>query len=137
MTGPVLLYDGSCGFCAESVQLVLRYDRRGTLRFAPLQGELGEAVRAAHPELAGADSMVWVEPAGEDGAGPVLVRSDAGLRIARYLGGWWRLLLPGRLVPRAWRDALYDLVARHRHRLLASGPACLVPGPEVRDRFIS
>lgn len=135
MTGPVLLYDGSCGFCAESVQLVLRHDRRGSLRFAPLQGKFGAAVRTAHPELEGTDSMVWVEPGGPAG-GRVLVRSEAALRIAGYLGGWWSLLLPLRVVPRSWRDALYDLVARHRHRLLTSGPACLVPAPEVRNRFI-
>ena len=33
---PILLYDGTCGFCAESLQLVLRHDRRRTLRFAAL-----------------------------------------------------------------------------------------------------
>ncbi len=136
LTGPVLLYDGTCGFCAESVQLVLRHDRVGSLRFAPLQGEIGRAVRAGHPELDDVDSMVWVEP----GPGPVdrrvLTRSDAALRIARYLGGWWHLLRAGRAVPRPLRDALYALIARHRHRLLAGGPACLVPAPEVRSRFL-
>ena len=134
LAGPVLLYDGTCGFCAESVQLVLRHDRRGTLRFAPLQGALGVAVRSSHPELDGVDSMVWVEP---EGAGSrVLTRSDAGLRIARYLGGWWRLAGAARLVPRPLRNAAYDLIARHRHRLLAGGPSCLVPAPEDRARFL-
>jgi predicted DCC family thiol-disulfide oxidoreductase YuxK len=136
LTGPVLFYDGTCGFCAESVQLVLRHDRKGTLRFAPLQGTLGTAIREGHPELDGVDSMVWVEPDGTGTRARVLTRSDAGLRIARYLGGWWRLAGAARLVPRALRNAAYDLIARHRHRLLAGGPACLVPGPEVRTRFL-
>ena len=134
--GPVLLYDGTCGFCAESVQLVLRHDRRGTLRFAPLQGSVGSAVRQQHPELDGVDSMVWFEPAGAGAPARVLTRSDAGLRIARYLGGWWRLAAAARLVPRPLRNAAYDLIARHRHRLLAGGPSCLVPAPEVRPRFL-
>jgi len=135
LTGPVLLYDGTCGFCAESVQLVLRHDPRGTLRFAPLQGALGTAVREGHPELDGVDSMVWVEPH-PGGSSRVLTRSSAGLRIARYLGGWWHLARVFRVLPRPIRDAAYDLVARHRHRLLAGGPACLVPAPEVRARFL-
>ncbi len=134
--GPVLLYDGTCGFCAESVQLVLRHDRAGTLRFAALQGELGTRVRTEHPELEGVDSMVWMEPGSGGAPGRVLTRSDAALRIARYLGGWWSLARLGQAVPRPLRDAAYDLVARHRHRLLAGGPACLVPGPEVRARFL-
>jgi predicted DCC family thiol-disulfide oxidoreductase YuxK len=133
---PVLLYDGTCGFCAESVQLVLRHDRRQTLRFAALQGEFGAAVRARHPALEWVDSLVWVEPAGEHGAERVLVRSDAALRVARYLGGWFTLARVGALVPHALRDRAYDLVARHRHRLLATGPSCLVPSADVRARFL-
>jgi predicted DCC family thiol-disulfide oxidoreductase YuxK len=136
LTGPILLYDGTCGFCAESVQLVLRHDRLKTLRFASLQGEFGRAIRAAHPGLDRVDSMVWVEPEPGGGPGRVLVRSDAGLRIARYLGGWWRLALPGRMIPRRVRDAAYDFIARHRHRLGDSGPSCLIPAPEVRERFL-
>ena len=34
---PVLLYDGVCGFCNKTVQMILDNDRRGTLRFAALQ----------------------------------------------------------------------------------------------------
>ncbi|HEY7635678.1 MAG TPA: DCC1-like thiol-disulfide oxidoreductase family protein [Gemmatimonadales bacterium] len=136
MTSPVLLYDGACGFCAESVQLVLRHDRRRTLRFAALQGAYGRALRARHPELAGVDSMVWVEPSHTGGSDRVLVRSTAALRVARYLGGWWNLTLIGWLLPRPLRDALYNLIARHRHHLLETDPSCLLPGPEVRERFL-
>jgi predicted DCC family thiol-disulfide oxidoreductase YuxK len=134
--GPVLLYDGTCGFCAESVRLVLRHDRRGTLRFAALQGEFGSLVRSRQPELDRIDSIVWVDPPEAGPRGRVLVRSDAALRVARYLGGWWTLALAFGLLPRRLRDAGYDLIARHRHRLVGSGPACLVPEPEVRERFM-
>jgi predicted DCC family thiol-disulfide oxidoreductase YuxK len=132
----VLFYDGTCGFCAASVQLVLRHDRRRTLRFAPLQGALGARVRAAHPELASVDSIFWVERDESGGPERVLVRSDAALRVARYLGGWWRLGAVGRILPRPVRDGLYDLIARHRHRLVGAGPSCLIPTPDVRERFL-
>jgi predicted DCC family thiol-disulfide oxidoreductase YuxK len=66
----------------------------------------------------------------------VLVRSDAALRVARYLGGWFRLMQPLELVPRVVRDAVYDLIARHRHHLSGSAPSCLVPSREERDRFL-
>jgi predicted DCC family thiol-disulfide oxidoreductase YuxK len=131
---PVLLYDGTCGFCAESVQLVLRHDRRRTLRFASLQGAFGRSVLGRHPSLERVDSIVWVEPAGPGER--VLVRSDAALRIARYLGGRWRLAQLSRAVPRVIRDAAYDAIARHRHRILGSGPSCLVPNPDDRHRFL-
>jgi predicted DCC family thiol-disulfide oxidoreductase YuxK len=133
---PLLLYDGACGFCAESVRLVLRHERRHTLRFAALQSPVGETVRARHPEIAGIDSMIWVEPAADGRAERVYVRSDAALRIAGYLGGAWSALAPARLLPRFVRDRTYDFIARHRHRISGSLDACLVPPPATRERFL-
>jgi len=131
---PVLLYDGTCGFCAESVQLVLRHDRRRTLRFASLQGAFGTKVRARHPQLAGADTVVWLEPGSDERSERVLLRSDAALRVAAYLGGWFHLARVAAVLPRPVRDAAYNLVARHRHQLTA--PNCLVPAPDARARFL-
>ena len=129
---PVLLYDGTCGLCSGLVRFILRRDRTATLRFATLDGEFAGRVREAFPELAGVDSVVWVDA----GMGRVLVRSDAALRVARYLGGRWRFAAVGAVVPRSIRDRIYDLVARHRHQADARATACLVPGPDVVHRFL-
>jgi predicted DCC family thiol-disulfide oxidoreductase YuxK len=136
--GAVLLFDGTCGFCAGSVQFVLRHEARNrSLRFASLQSATGARVRAAHPELNSINSVIWYEPAANGRRETVLVRSNAVLHVLRYLGGVWRVLgALGCAVPRALRDRLYDLVARHRHRLVRGGQACLVPAPDQRDRFI-
>src|SRR5436189_6468845 len=89
----LLLYDGSCGFCARSVQFVLRHEsRRRTLRFAALDSEIGLEVRGRHPEIEGVDSVVWVEPEGTIAGERVLVRSAAVLCVLRYLDGVWRAL---------------------------------------------
>jgi predicted DCC family thiol-disulfide oxidoreductase YuxK len=131
----VLLYDGTCGFCAASVQFVLRHERQHGLRFAPLDSDLGRAIRARNPALASVDSMVWVEPTatGEQ----VLTRSAAALRLARYIGGPWRALAAAAIVPRPIRDAVYDLIARHRHRLVRGSEQCYLPPPAARARFLT
>ncbi len=134
-SGPVLLFDGECGLCASGVQFMLRHDRRGAVRFAPLQGIYAALVRSRHPELNGIDSMVWVEQ-DKNGNERVFVRSAAGLTAASYLGGIWRLAAVGRLIPSPVRDWAYDLMARHRHGALGS-PTCLVPAPEHRARFLA
>ena len=134
----LLLDDGTCGFCAESVQFVLRHDRRRrTLRFSSLQGPTALDIRARHPELDVVDSVIWFEPG--DGAHPekLLTKSSAVLRVLRYLGGIWRPLgVIAAVVPRALRDAVYDLVARHRHRLIRGAPACVIPTADERSRFL-
>jgi predicted DCC family thiol-disulfide oxidoreductase YuxK len=130
-----LLYDGTCGFCAASVRFVLHHERRHELRFAALESDLGAAIRARHPEVTGVDSMIWVEPSpsGER----VLTRSSAALRVARYIGGPWRALTLAYVVPRAIRDAVYDFVARHRHRLVRGPEQCYLPPPAARARFLA
>src|SRR5688572_16439382 len=95
LESPVLLYDGTCGLCAGSVQFILRHERSHHLRFAPLQGAFAEQIRSRHPELSRVDSMVWVEPAGGRSREAVFVRSTAALRAARYLGGIWQLAAIG------------------------------------------
>jgi predicted DCC family thiol-disulfide oxidoreductase YuxK len=134
MSAPVLLYDGDCGFCDGTVKFVLRHDRGGALQFATLQGDVGQAVRARHPELASVDSVVWLDE--ENGAERVAVRSEAALRLASYLGGSWRVALVARLIPRFLRDAAYDLFARHRYRFFGRTDSCALPSVEERRRFI-
>ena len=132
----VLLYDGVCGFCNQMVQMILRHDRHGTLRFAALQSAYGEAVKARHPELNNVDSVVLVERSSDTDEERVFIRSDAALRGVAYLGGWWKLLLVFRILPRPVRDLFYDLFARYRYRLFGKYDSCLVPSPDVRSRFI-
>jgi predicted DCC family thiol-disulfide oxidoreductase YuxK len=119
-TGPVLLFDGACGFCRAAVGFILQHEKRHDLRFARRQGAFAAAVLARHPELPGIDSVVWLEPARDGMTERILVRADAALRVAEYLGGWWRGAIVARLLPRRWRDAAYGLVARHRRRIPAS-----------------
>ena len=129
--GHVLLYDGVCGLCDSSVQFILRFDRKRRMRFATLQGEVGQAAFAQFPALRTVDSVILLRPGG------VAVRSTAVLEVARYLGGFWRLLAaPGWLLPRALRDRVYDFIARHRYRVFGKLDACRLPTPDERARFL-
>ena len=134
---PVLLFDGVCNLCHGVVQFVIRHDPRGQFRFAALQSPAGQALLAAHglsPTAAlGADPDSVVLLAG----GRAYQRSAAVLQVARRLGWPWRLLALGAVLPLGWRDALYDYVARHRYRWFGRQPACLLPTPALRARFLN
>jgi len=131
----ILLFDGDCGLCTRTVQVVLRADRKGTLRFASLQSPFARGLLAQHPELEGVDSIAWVESE-SPGVHRVRVRSDAVLRVARYLGFPWSVLRVGRLIPRGLRDRAYDWIARRRHRWFGA-PVCALATPEELERLVS
>ena len=129
-SSPVLLFDGVCALCNGTVKLVLKFDRRRTMRFAPLDSPPGKALLGAHPELEKVDSIVLIE------GSRASVRSTAVLRILSYLGWPWKALLIGYLIPREIRDSLYDVVAHWRYRVFGKYPSCPIPPPEVRSRFL-
>lgn len=134
-SGPVVLYDGLCGLCNAWVLVVADADRRGRLRYAPLQGTFGGEVLARHPELAGVDSLVLVEEPGTPDE-RVSVRTTALLRITRSLPGTWPLLSVFGLIPRRLRDWWYDRVAEHRGGAFGTHESCPVPPEDLRWRFL-
>ena len=131
----VLLYDGQCGFCSRIVQLVLRHEKQRTLLFSGLQSPYAQHLLRNHAEYNNVDSVLWVDL--DDPATPrqVLAKSSAVLRLCSYLGGWWQWLRIAWIVPRPVRDALYDIIARNRHRL-KSESVCALPTPAESDRFL-
>jgi predicted DCC family thiol-disulfide oxidoreductase YuxK len=138
-TGALLLFDGTCGFCAKSVQFVLqREHRQRTLRFASLDSSVGREVRARYPELENVDSVVWIEAGPNPRDYRLYVRSEAVFKVLKYLGGVWSAFaVAGSIIPRSVRDWAYDFVARHRHKIVPRGAeSCLLPSPEQRARFI-
>lgn len=135
---PVLFYDAGCGFCSGIVRRLLAADRRGILRFAPLDGSTAAALRRLRPDIPEVpESLLLLEREADEGF-RVLTRSAAALRVAVLVGGGWKLLgRAGRLLPRRLADALYDGVARYRHRLAPVAPAtCPLPTPETAARFL-
>ena len=128
------MYDGLCGFCNGTVRFILARDRSKTMRFATLQGDYSAKIVADHPELRSVDSVILVvrEERGER----FLIKSEAALGVARYLGWPWQALLASKVVPRFLRDAAYDAFAGIRYKLFGRYDACPVPSAETRARFI-
>jgi predicted DCC family thiol-disulfide oxidoreductase YuxK len=132
-----VLFDGVCGLCDRWVAWLLRHDRKGALRFAPLQGETAAKVRARHPGLPPIDETLLLVEAPGTPRERVRVRSDGALATAAKLGGIWRLTtILLRLFPPSLRDAVYRFVARRRKRWFGELAVCRLPTAEERARFL-
>jgi predicted DCC family thiol-disulfide oxidoreductase YuxK len=129
----LVLYDGECGLCDRSVQWLLRHDRQGLLRYAPLQGT---TARAFVERTDAYDTIVFVEK-GDDGAVRVSRRSRAAFRIFAQLGGVWRVIGWLRFLPAGLTDLVYRFVAARRIRWFGRVDACRLPDPSVRARFLA
>ena len=128
---PIILFDGVCNLCNASVQWVIRRDRKGQFRFAALQSETGQALLARFGmNPAAFNTVVLVD------GGRLYTRSDAALEVARRMGAPWAWLAVFRFLPRQWRDAVYDWVARNRYRWFGRRESCLLPRPEWKERFL-
>jgi len=127
----LLFFDGVCNLCNGLVQFIIRKDRRKIFHFASLQSKTGQRFLNAHVLLTqDLNSLVYWRK------GRALTRSTAALNVARDLGGAWPMAYAFILVPRFLRDALYDLIARKRYSWFGKRETCMVPTPELRERFL-
>ncbi|HTO32984.1 MAG TPA: DCC1-like thiol-disulfide oxidoreductase family protein [Pararhizobium sp.] len=129
---PIIVFDGECIFCSGWVNVVLRHDRQGRYRFIPAQSPLGEALYR-HYGLNNRDyeTNILIED------GTAFFKSGGSLRMAAGLGFPWTLVNILRVIPRALRDPLYELVARNRYRIAGRRKSCFVPTPDHRGRFLA
>lgn len=128
----VVLFDGVCKLCTGSVSFVLRHEREPALRFAAMQSRTGMRLMEQFGiEPTQMKTFVVIAD------GRAYVRSDAAIRVSRFLRGAWRLLGLIRIVPRPIRDWAYELVARNRYRWFGRHDRCMVPASELRERFIA
>jgi predicted DCC family thiol-disulfide oxidoreductase YuxK len=129
---PVILFDGVCNLCNGFVQFVIDRDPRAQFRFASLQSHAAAALlngRLSSGPIP--DSVVLVD------GDRVFTQSTAALRVARGLGFPWNLSYVFVAVPKPLRDAVYAWVARNRYQWFGKRDVCMIPTPELRDRFLN
>ena len=129
ISNPIVLFDGVCNFCNGSVIFIIGRDKAERFRFAALQSETGKAFIERFG-LGEFDSIILIE------GDQAFIHSTAALRIARGLGGIWKLIYAAIVIPAAIRDFVYKSFAANRYRLFGKKDECMLPSPEIRRRFL-
>lgn len=126
----LILFDGVCVFCSRWVRFVLWLDRERRFRFLPIQSPAGRALAARHginPDAPETNAVVWGRR--------IHFKSDAALMVLGVLTETAPLAAL-KVLPRAWRDPVYDLIARNRYAIFGRTEICMVPTAANRDRFV-
>jgi predicted DCC family thiol-disulfide oxidoreductase YuxK len=135
-SNPIVLYDGVCGLCNRLVQFLLKNDSNDRFRFASLQSEFSSRLLTRHGVDPHDLDTVYVVKDYDQSNELLLARSDAILYMLKQLGGVWSLAGIGRVLPKAFRDAVYKIVARHRYRVFGKHESCMLPEPKHRAKFL-
>jgi predicted DCC family thiol-disulfide oxidoreductase YuxK len=118
---PLFVFDGVCVLCSGGAAWLMRHDKRRVFRLTPAQSPLGAALYAHY-------GIDWNETYLLVSGGLPYTRSSGYLQMCRVTGGWWRLFLVCRAIPRVVRDWGYDFVARNRYRWFGKVEYCqLIP----------
>jgi predicted DCC family thiol-disulfide oxidoreductase YuxK len=115
----ILFFDGACGMCTRSVELVLKLNRTGELQAEPLQSP-GATDRLGISRARLLESGRWL-----DASGAVYSGAEAmNAAVSTAIGARFPLMLyriPG---VRFLEDAVYRWVAAHRYRFPGTTPYC-------------
>ncbi len=126
----IVLYDGVCLLCQQSVQFIIRHDKKNKFVFASLQSDAAQKLLGEIHIKNSLDTIVLLK-------GQLhFEKSDAVLEIVKNLSGAWPLFFAFKIVPRFLRDAVYTYVAKHRYGWFRKSDSCLVPSAEIRDKFL-
>ncbi len=128
----IVLFDGLCNLCDQSVQWLIRHDHAQAFRYGSLQSEHGQHLRRAYGIPESVDSIVVIQD------GHARTYSNAALALGELLGGRYAALAYlARLVPRPARDVAYRFVAAHRYRWFGKKDSCMVPTPATKALFLA
>lgn len=132
--GPIVLFDGVCNLCHSSVRWIIRRDPTGIFRFASLQSNSARTLLASGQRDASEApaTMLLLEN------GIVWAKSDAWLRIVKRLGPGWSWLSAAGVLPKCFRDGIYDFVAAHRYQWFGKKDrdTCPLPDKSLQNRFL-
>lgn len=126
-----ILFDGVCNLCNGAVTFVIKHDKKNVFQFAALQSAVGIAMAAKHGvDTSKTDSILLID---QD---KIYAKSTAALKIARHLSGGYPLLYGFMIVPNFIRNWVYNTIAKNRYKWFGRTDSCMVPAPELKDKFL-
>ena len=128
----LVLYDGVCNLCNLTVQFIIKRDKKDIFRFAAFQSELGKRYLDYVPQTGGLpQSVAFVSGSN------ISIKSNAIIKICWRLSGAAKLMIIGKIMPRFFRDMIYDFIAKRRYRYFGRRGSCLVPKAGFKGKFLS
>jgi len=126
----IILFDGVCNFCNFWVNFVIKRDKKDLFRFASLQSEKSIELTSKfifdNPKQ---DTFILIK------GDKFYTKSTAALMVCKELSSPIKILFPLIIVPKIFRDFVYDLIARNRYKLFGRRESCRIPTDQDKLKF--
>ncbi|PZR21869.1 MAG: thiol-disulfide oxidoreductase [Flavobacterium psychrophilum] len=128
----IILFDGVCNLCDNTVQFIIKHDKNDIFRFVALQSDLGQKiVNYIGLDTSKMDSIILYEP-----GQAYYYKSQAALKIAKELSGIYSWLSIFKILPSGLSDKVYDYIAKNRYKWYGKKDECMLPTPEMKAKFL-
>ncbi len=129
---PILLIDGDCVLCNNSVNYLLQHEKEGgpKLHFTAVQSATGQAIMEYFEIPKDIETMILIKNYS------VHIKSCAALRLTLYMKGLWPILVAFVVIPPPLRNLVYDYIAKRRYKKHGKTNNCAMIEPKFRSRFL-
>ncbi|MDP5061420.1 MAG: DUF393 domain-containing protein [Maribacter sp.] len=128
----IILFDGVCNLCNNSVQFAIKRDKNDVFRYAAIQSETGKKLlNERNIDTNEVDSIILIEP-----NIAYYTKSTAALEIGKDLKGLNTISTILLWLPESFRNIVYDFVAANRYKWYGKKEACMIPTEELKSKFI-
>jgi predicted DCC family thiol-disulfide oxidoreductase YuxK len=129
---PVIFFDGICNLCNGFVQFIIKHDKKANFRFAALQSDFAkQELSKKNITVEELSSVIILTEKG------IFTKSTAALKIASQLNGFWKVAYIFIIIPKFIRDFVYDIIAKNRYKWFGKENHCMIPTPELKERFLA
>jgi predicted DCC family thiol-disulfide oxidoreductase YuxK len=129
----IILFDGVCTLCNNTVQFIIKRDKKDVFRFAAIQSEIGQQfINERNIDTNKVDSIILIIP-----GVAYHVKSTAAIEIAYEFGGLWKgLKIFEHIMPVSLRDGIYNIIALNRYKWFGKKDQCMIPTQELKAKFL-
>ena len=127
----IVYYDGLCGLCDSSISLILKFDKKHTLKYSSLQGNSGQILlKQLNKELHEFDTVLFKVN------DQVYTKSTAVFKIIDSVGGWIKIFKIFNLLPTKFNDWVYSKIAKNRFKYFGKLKSCDISKFNIPGQFI-
>lgn len=128
----LILFDGVCNLCNNTVQYIIKHDKKDMFMFAALQSDIGKQLfDKFNFDTSKIDSILLYSNDTD-----LFSKSTAALKIAKNLKfpiNLWSIFL---VIPAFIRNSVYDYVAKNRYKWFGKRDNCMISTPEFKSKFL-